>query len=891
MLEAGVVEPVDCSEWASPLVVVPKADGGLRICADYKVSLNKVLLVDKYPVPKIDDIFSRLNGSVYFTKLDLSQAYNQILLDDDSQMLTVINTHRGLLKYKRLVYGLASSPGIFQRLMVNLLKDIKNVVVFFDDILCTGTTFEEHLQAVHEVLSRLKKHGLKIKIQKCEFFADKVKYLGFIIDKNGISADPEKVKAILEMQHPKNVSDLRSFLGMVNFYGKFVNGLSTILAPMHRLLKKDAVWQWGTQQMNAFEMVKKILSRTPVLAHYDAARPLLLTCDASSYGLGAVLAQRGAGGEERVIAYASRSLTSSECNYSQIHKEALAIIFAVKKFHQYLYGREFTLRTDHKPLVSMFGASTGVPSMTASRLQRWALILSAYTFSIEYVRSDKNMADAISRLIMAHHDNARNSAHERDEPEFTYLHFASEALLLDNNVLRRETKRDQILSQVLNYIRVGWPNEVEIRELKPFFNRRNELYSELDCVMWGHRIVVPHSCRDRVLMELHESHMGIVKTKSIARSYVWWPGLDEAIEQLCRACVVCAQTASAPPHHAPQPWPSTSKPWTRLHIDFLGPINGLTYLILVDSTSKWIEATNMTNTSAASVIKWLREIWARFGIPKQLVSDNGPPFTSVELKTFLENNHVEHIFSAPYHPASNGAAESAVKICKNVLRKAILQKVDIEVALCRFLLTYRNTAHNTTGDSPSKILQGRDLRTTLDRLKPEREVGVRQRQQERAAGGVTRSFSVGEEVWARNYGKGNKWLGGLVEQRTGRTDYVIKLLLNGNYIHRHIDQLRRRHSTIHTTNSAPIPVNHPTLVNQPSAVVSPLCYPTIPVEEAGPAGAAAVVAGAPQGGAGDAGATSAPVEQPAGSDENLSPESPNRYPIRNRHPPNRLGYF
>lgn len=245
--------------------------------------------------------------------------------------------------------------------------------------------------------------------------------------------------------------------------------------------------------------------------------------------------------------------------------------------------------------------------------------------------------------------------------------------------------------------------------------------------MWGHRVVIPSSCRTKVISELHDPHMGIVKTKALARSYVWWPGIDEAMEAECRACAVCAAVADAPPAHAPRSWP-----W--LHLDFLGPINGLTYLIVIDSCSKWIEAINMKKTTATAVIAVLRDLWAKFGLPKQTVSDNGPPFTSTELQTFLHHNGIEHIFSAPYHPASNGAAENAVKICKRVIKKTFKQNSDVDMALCRFLLAYINTEHSTTGDSPANILQGRNLRMRLDNLKPDRDsrVAARQERTERA---------------------------------------------------------------------------------------------------------------------------------------------------------------
>ncbi|XP_026743672.1 uncharacterized protein K02A2.6-like [Trichoplusia ni] len=534
-----------------------------------------------------------------------------------------------------------------------------------------------------------------------------------------------------------------------------------------------------------------LVDSTEVLTHFDISLESIVTCDASARGLGAVLAQRASDGSERVVAYASRALTAAELHYSQIHKEALAIIFAVDKFHQYLYGRKFTLRTDHKPLVTIFGPHAGIPNTAASRLQRWAIKLSAYDFNIEYIRSDKNTADILSRLISTHKEGVISE--ELDTPEQTYLHFAAEALLLDYQTLKKETVSDSVLSRVARYINDGWPVEVEMKELKPYFNRRKELYIELGCVMWGHRLVIPSTCRNKVIAELHESHMGIVKTKSLARSYVWWPGIDEALEAACCSCTVCAEVADAPPAHAPRAWPWPDRPWTRIHVDFLGPVAGLTYLVVVDAHSKWIEAIRMLSTTSQAVIKELREMWARFGLPKQLVSDNGPPFFSGEFQQFLNNNGIEHIFSAPYHPASNGAAENAVKICKKSIKKAIKSKSDVHSTLCRFLLAYRNTPHYTTGESPAKMLLGRNLRMRLDCLKPDQKALIRARQEtvEATSSGVTRQFNPGDLVWFREYRSSNKWSAGTVIEKTGSTDYNVKSI-HGTEVHRHIDQLKPR---------------------------------------------------------------------------------------------------
>lgn len=674
MLREGIIEPVETADWATPLVPVPKADGGIRICADYKVTLNPVLLIDKYPLPKVEDLFVGLSGANYFSKIDLSQAYNQIELEDPEN-LTVINTHKGLFKYKRLVYGLSSSPGIFQRIMASLLKDIPNVQVFLDDIILASQDIKTHLLLIEEVFKKLQDAGLKLKENKCFFMLNEVKYLGYIISKDGIKVDPEKVDAVVKIASPTNISQLRSFIGLVNFYARFVPNISTVLSPLYKLLKKGIRWNWNTECELSFNKIKAILCSTEVLAHYDPTKKLILTCDASPVGIGGVLTQVGADGCERPVSYISRTLSPAEQNYSQIDREALAIVFSLQKFHQYVYGRRFVLRTDHKPLVSIFGPKKGIPMMAASRLQRWSVIVAAYSYDIEYINTTNNGADSLSRLPIA--------AKAKDilkYPEQSYLHYVNNSMLLDYQEIKKQTSRDPLLSRILGYIRDGWPEHNEIRSLQPYFNRKTELYEELGCIMWGHRIVIPTNCTEKVLNDLHECHMGIVKTKAIARSYVWWAGIDEAVEAMCRCCAVCAAEADAPPRRPPAPWPYPNQPWARIHADFLGPIDGKLYLVVVDARTKWLEVFNIPSTSAHHVISKFSELFGRWGVAKQLVTDNGPPFTSKEVSDYLNRNGVQHLFSAPYHPASNGAAENAVRTVKRVIKKARRQNHNLELA-------------------------------------------------------------------------------------------------------------------------------------------------------------------------------------------------------------------
>ncbi|RXN16207.1 putative protein K02A2.6-like protein [Labeo rohita] len=355
-------------------------------------------------------------------------------------------------------------------------------------------------------------------------------------------------------------------------------------------------------------------------------------------------------GEEKPIAFASRTLSKAEQNYAQIEREALAIVFGVRKFHQYLYGRKFTLFTDHRPLTTVFGPQNGIPSMAAARMQRWALLLSAHNYTIEYKRAEHHAnADGLSRLpLQVEHRE------KQDAVELFYLGQVGK-LPVSATDIRRET----ILATVVEMVLKGTQaiSLTDNNELSPFISKRSELSVQHGCLMRGMRVVVPHKLRKRVLEELHTGHPGIVRMKAIARSYVWWPGLDADIELQVKMCQSCQQIQKMPSQAPLHPWEWPSKPWERIHVDFAGPCEGHMYLVVVDAHSKWPEVQVMTSATAEKTIEVLRNLFSHYGLPEVLVSDNGPQFVSQEFANFLKANHVKHIRSAPYHPAMNGQAE------------------------------------------------------------------------------------------------------------------------------------------------------------------------------------------------------------------------------------------
>ena len=361
-----LIEKTNYSEWAIPVVPIPKDDSTIRLCGDFKVTINPVLEVDQQPVPRVEDLFATLAGGQKFTKLDLSHAYQQVLLEPESRKFVTISTPRGFYQYHRLPFGVASAPAVLQQTMERVLQGIPHVVVYIDDILLTGRDDHEHLETLKCVLGRLKEYGLRLKREKCFFMRPSVEYLGYLVDKDGLHALSTKVEAITKALTPKNVAELRTFLGLVSYYGRFIPRMSTVVAPLNRLLCKNAVWKWTAECQQAFNKLKKFLA------------PIKLDCDASEYSIGAVLSHIFPDGTEKPISYASRTLTKSERGYSQIEREALSLVFGVKKFHFYLYGRKFLLVTDHKPLTTFLGPKRGLPALAAMRIQRWVFLLSSY---------------------------------------------------------------------------------------------------------------------------------------------------------------------------------------------------------------------------------------------------------------------------------------------------------------------------------------------------------------------------------------------------------------------------------------------------------------------------------------------------------------------------------
>ncbi|XP_063915497.1 uncharacterized protein K02A2.6-like [Zophobas morio] len=722
LVNENILTPVEYSQWASPIVPVLKKNGDIRICGDFKVAVNRNLNTERYHIPKVDNLLAHLGEGTHFSKIDLSQAYAQIELDSESRELVTINTHKGLFSYNRLPYGISSSPAIFQRIIDSLCYKLKGVIAFMDDILVTGATEKEHLENLKLLFNQIQESGLKINLSKCSFFQKSVSYLGYTIDAEGLHPSNDKVKALTQMKQPTNKVELQSFLGFVNFYGKFIPNLSSRANPLYKLLRKNSRWHWNKQCQKSFEWIKGEIKSAKVLMHYNQKLPLGLACDASSTGVGACIFHIFENGDRRPIAFASRSLNSAEKNYSQIDKEALAIIFGVKRFNDYLFGRKFFLYSDHKPLLAIFGENKQIPQLTASRLQRWAIILASFDYELKYVKSKHNYADALSRLSL--------QETPCENTDFGHILHVTETLAIDHKLLAKETQRDPMLREVFRYCVDGWPLNIPI-ELKPYFNRKDQLHIEHGCIIWGLRVIVPKNLQAKILEEIHSSH--------------------------------------------------------------LGPIYGQKYLVVIDSHSKWLEVKTMNNSNASAVINYLTYLFSIFGLPDTVVSDNGQPFSSNEFSKFLQNNGIIQLFSPPYHPASNGAAESSVKTVKRRIIKAHLEKENIGQALLHFLFSYRNVPHSTTGVSPAEIMFGRHLKSRLSLLRPS-QVNINNRQTQRQIDnykGVNRTFEIGDKVLVKDYAVPAKptWSPGIIRQKSGNVICEVEVE-QGKIVKRHSNQIR-----------------------------------------------------------------------------------------------------
>lgn len=790
LVESGVLVKVQHSNWATPIVPVRKANGAVRLCGDYKLTVNPNIIRRHYPLPTVDQLFSSMAKSTSsrgnieieeqkFSKLDLRHAYLQLEVDAEDQEALTLSTYKGLYRPTRYMFGLANGPEDWQSFMDQVFGDMENVAVFFDDIKVTGRNRKEHLNTLEEVLKRLSSYNMRLNLQKCEFFQDSIQFCGYEIDKNGLHKLKEKVNAINQMPAPKNKDEVRAFVGLVNYYGRFFRNLSTILYPLNNLLKQNVKFVWDRECEKSLKLVKDEMQTDRVLVKYDTRLPVTLACDASPYGVGAVISHIMPDGKERPIKFASKTLSPVQQRYSQIDREAYAIIFGVKYFHDFLFGREFTLLIDNKALSQILSPSKGLSTLSLSRMQHYAIFLQNYQFTPKFRKNEHHgNADAMSRLPLE-----QASEIIMDEVDFIQIQ-SIETLPITVAELAKETHKDAVVKELLEGLRFGKNVQSESR----FGIEQWEFSLQQNCLIRGIRAYIPKSLRERVLNELHESHFGMSRMKSLARSYCWWPKIDSDIEHMVKSCNDCQLNRPNPPKAPIHSWEKSRDVFERVHVDYAGPFNGKYFFILVDSYSKWPEIFVVPDMTTETTIRCCRKIFSTHGSPEILVSDHGTQFTSNEFQQYLKVNGIRHKMGAPYHPATNGLAERMVGTMKQKLKSMNCSPSEYEKEVCKFLLTYRKTIHPTSGQSPSMAVFKRQIRSRLDIMIPVPENEERDATKEPEK--KIRDIQLNSRVAVREYrNTKKKWALGKVIKKLGKLHYMV-LLDNGLVWKRHIDQMR-----------------------------------------------------------------------------------------------------
>ncbi|XP_064475325.1 uncharacterized protein LOC135389189 [Ornithodoros turicata] len=760
----GILEPVQASRWATPIVIVRKKDNTLRICGDYRTTVNASVELASYPLPTIDQLLSTLRGGTFFSRVDLTQAYQQLRVDDATAEALTITTLKGLFKVKRLPFGVSVSPLVFQQFMDQLLMGLDGVVVYLDDILISAATMEEHSGRLTAVLQRLRQAGLKAKRGKCIFGVQELEFLGHIVNAEGVRPSHSKIQAIADAPPPTNKAQLQSFLGMLAFYCKFIKDRATIAESLHRLLDAEAPWRWEEKHQRAFDELKGRLLSAPVLQHYDEKKPLFLSCDASPYGLGAVLAQPDDQGNEAPIAFASRTLGKAERNYAQLDKEGLAIVFAVTHFHQYIAGREVIIYSDHKPLLGIMGADRPIPAVLSPRMTRWCLLLGAYSYKLHYRPGKRHQnADALSRLPLPV---------EEDEPAGPGDVLMIEAVSippLTPSAIAQSTAQDTTLSRVYQGVQSGYVSDWTGKDFLPFN---------------GSRVVIPPALQSQALTLLHAGHRGMTAMKHAARSYFWWPQLDTAIENAVSSCHTCQRYAKSLPRQPSPVWSRPRVAWSVLHMDLAGPIHGQSYLVVVDAVTKWLEVRPVSTATSSTLIDALRAIFATFGLPQLVVSDNGTAFVSSEMKAFFSRNGGEDGSGAKAGPEETHP------------RKYSVSSVEIAPEPAH------HSACGNQGDaSQTNVWKGIEdcpgrNSPALRGLTPDTQAQLDDH------------FKVGQTAWFRTFTNNGKWCQVKVCRKVGKRSYE-GLTQDGRLLRRHVDHMRRSSSPVDSRFTTSSPVDSP----------------------------------------------------------------------------------
>lgn len=778
-LDRLVKEDIICrddepSEWLSPPVIVRKPNGKIRLCLDPQY-LNSQLVRSQCSINTPTEIFSRLSGSTVFSCLDGKQGFHQIPLSRKASRLTCFITPFGKYRYLRCPMGICNAPEIFHSLMLEMVEGIEGVEVYIDDILVHAPTKELHDEHLRQVLERCRAAGVTLNLEKSVFAQKQVTFLGHQLSAEGIRPEKGKVQAVLEMSVPEDKKAVERFLGFINYLGKFIPNLSELCHPLRLLCRKEVEFVWEKSQEEAFQAIKSKVCNAPTLGLFNANKPVCLSADASAHSIGAVILQEG-----RPIEFAAKSLTECQQRYSQIEKEMLAVVFACQRFKYYCYGSDqLVVETDHKPLLGLMKKDI---AMLSPRLASMRLMLLSYSIALKYTPGKYMvLADTLSRSC----------------PAGTDLHddLGSDPLLQVCNIAIRSsdtlkkyqeaTLRDEELSVVIRLVQEGWPSFKKACPSRglPFWRLRNSLTVAQGLLFYVDRLVVPVSLRREVLDQLHVAHQGVTKTLQRAQQAVFWPGLRRRVEDRCLSCEPCRSVEKRGKKEPLLPSEIPRFPFEKVGID-LFQLSGETYVMLVDYFSKWPVVKSLSVTSSKAVIQCIREVFADFGIPEVIVSDNGPQFSCREFAAFCSTQRIEHITSSPLHPSGNGQVERAIGTVKEMMKKALQEGREWHTGL----MAIRNTPVDNRLPSPSQLLQGRVLRDQLplptckyqiqayNHLDVREALGARQSVQkyhsDRHAGPEKPMLPAGQAVYIRT-AKGS-WIPGKVLSLVGERSYLVE---------------------------------------------------------------------------------------------------------------------
>ena len=769
------------TEWVNSMVVAEKSDGSIRLCLDPR-ELNEAIVRPHYPVPTFEDITARLHGHKIFTKLDARSGYWMLELTEQAADLTTFNTPEGRYRYKRLPFGLSCSQDEFQRRMEETFGDLDGVGVIADDLVVSGRNEEEHDRNLIELVKRAKERNVRFNLEKSVFKTDSIPFFGHLITAEGIKPDPTKLKALQEMPEPRNQEELATFLGMVNYLSRYIPDLATINQPLRQLgQQEEFIWTRGHSE--AVQRIKDSICRN--LYHYDPnAKEIELTTDASKHGLGAHMSIKG-----NVVSFASKALTKTEQNYAQIEKELLAVVYGCKRFHQYLYGKDILVFTDHKPLEAIFKKPV---AQAPARLQRMLLALRPYRVTVIFKPGKEiPVADALSRL---HHEDELEGMAELREEINLHVHAIMKAVPIGDKKMKEieeACRGDRELQSLRQTILTGWPEKRKwcSSNVIDYWNVRDELVVVGDIIVKGDRVLIPQALRQDMLKQLHAAHLGMEKTKQRARQVVFWPGLGKEIEEVTKTCETCARYMRANPKQPLLPFDPPKLPWEAVGCD-LFTVNSRDYMVTSDYYSRWIEIDYLKTTTAAEVINKLKSHFAREGIPQIVRSDNGPQFKAAEFQQFASKWDFQHTTASPNWPQANGHAEKAVDIAKNLIQKAADSRSDPYLSILEYL--------NTPVDgfkSPAQLLKSRSLRSTMPCLESHllpRTVPVgtarkiRMESKKRQAAAFNRGatelppLAEGQLVWVK-LEENRLWEKATIQSIHDRRSYWLKTEKGGTY--------------------------------------------------------------------------------------------------------------